>query len=171
MLQKMKNLDFRYIWPGNWKDIGFTERPIYLNGKGYGYIYEEEPCDNWKLESFSNEKWQVIRKKLQSGKLVLDDLSGTALEGEEDIWDMLSETDDVCDLLSGLMRLPEELDEHIYCVSSFDGYDFFATYEDFKEAVERNDCDYKWEDLSDDVLEMWVERLANGSLNGFLFRK
>lgn len=39
MLALLADLPFAMIWPDSWEDIGFTEREIWVNGKGYGYIW------------------------------------------------------------------------------------------------------------------------------------
>lgn len=43
MLQQLRRLRYCVLWPGNWKDIGFTERPIWVNNEGYGYYMDDEP--------------------------------------------------------------------------------------------------------------------------------
>ena len=134
-----------------------------------GWVINKETCSNWKLDSFSDSKWREIKEKLKSGKLVSDDFAGTSVESDDWIRESIEETDDICELLKGLINLPDTLDEFLYCVSTYDGYAFYATYDKFKEAVERDDCDYAWDDLSDDILELWIERLNNGELDGDLF--
>ena len=43
MLEILGNLPFMYIDPeGGWKDVGFTEREIWINSKGYGYVMCDE---------------------------------------------------------------------------------------------------------------------------------
>ena len=37
MLNKLSHLRYCVLWPGDWEDVGFTERPIWVNHKGYGY--------------------------------------------------------------------------------------------------------------------------------------
>lgn len=168
MLKVLSGIDFRFVWPGNWEDIDFTERPIWINKNGYGYISCDEPCGNWELRSFTDEKWHEIRDKLERGSLTADDLVGSSFEDETWIWESINDSDDVCKLLKGLKNLPDKLDESFYCVSTFDGYDFFASYEEFKESFKRDDCDYEWKELSDDVLKLWIERLNAGELEGDL---
>ena len=44
MIQKLASVSFCLIDPSSdWKDIGFTEREIWVNAKGYGYIMCDEP--------------------------------------------------------------------------------------------------------------------------------
>lgn len=140
MLKVLSDIDFRFIWPGN-----------------------------WELRSFGDDKWHEIKAKLESSSFTVDDLEGTSLEDEDWIWESVNDADDVCELLVGLKNMPDKLGETFYCVSTFDGYDFFGSYEDFRIAVERDDCDYTWEELSDDVLKLWIERLNAGELDGDLF--
>lgn len=44
MLVDFGKLRFCVLWPGNWEDIGFTERPIWISSEGYGYYFDDEPC-------------------------------------------------------------------------------------------------------------------------------
>ena len=45
MLKELHSLDCRIFWPKKWDDIGFTESQIWVNSKGYGYFYSDEPND------------------------------------------------------------------------------------------------------------------------------
>lgn len=38
ILDVFSKLRYCVLWPGNWDDIGFTERPIWLNCEGYGFF-------------------------------------------------------------------------------------------------------------------------------------
>lgn len=36
MLKKFESLEYMTIEPGHWEDVGFTERPIWINNIGWG---------------------------------------------------------------------------------------------------------------------------------------
>ena len=80
MLSKLRALPFALIDPSSdWEDIGFTERPIWVNSKGYGYIMCDEPCSTYEVEGVSLEKWNTIHSKLTARTLLLEDIEGTSL--------------------------------------------------------------------------------------------
>lgn len=39
ILKKLSGLHYNLIWPDSaWEDVGFTERPLWINNKGWVYI-------------------------------------------------------------------------------------------------------------------------------------
>lgn len=171
MLKALSRVPFALIDPpSEWEDIGFTERPIWVNAKGYGYIMCDEPCSTCEVKGVPLEKWTVIHSKLTAGTLLLEDIKGTSLvelldEITHNYFD--EEEDYLCEILEGLSHLPAEQLDHIWGVESFDGWLFFATEAAFNNAYERDWCDYAWEELSDEMLEEWISRLTDeGLLNG-----
>ena len=171
MLRALSCVPFTLIDPlSEWEDIGFTERPIWVNSKGYGYIMCDEPCSSCEVDGVPLEKWKPIRQKLADGSLKLQDIEGTSLSDllEEITYGYFDEDeDDLCNILRGLVDLPSEQLERIYGVQTDDGWQFFSTQEEFNEAYERDWCDYAWETLSDEMLEEWISRLTDeGLLSG-----
>lgn len=163
MLKKLSTVEFEYIDPpSDWEDIGFTERPIWVNSKGYGYMSCDDPSNAcWDGQGIEQEKWSIIRKKLAEGTLEFEDVKGTILEELLDVvsYGEFYEDADPCEYLEGLLALPENQLEHIYCMDSFDGWSFYSTEEAFDEAYKRDEYDYAWEELTDKALTCWISRL------------
>ena len=165
MLKKLSTISFEYLDPpSEWEDIGFTERPIWINSKGYGYLSCDDPSDcYWTGQGIELEKWTTIRTKIADGTLKCEDIEGTALVDflDETSYSVFYEDTDLSDYLKSLLDLPETQLENIYCMRSLDGWEFFDSEEKFKEAYERDWCDYAWCDLEDEILIEWVKRLFN----------
>lgn len=170
LLNTLNRTPFALIDPrSEWDDVGFTERPIWVNSKGYGYIMCDEPCSSVEVEGVPLEKWRIIRSKLAAQTLHMEDISGTSLvELFEEITHGYfdEDEDDLCEILEGLAQLPIEQITRIYGIETFDGWQFFSTEEAFNQAYERDWCDYTWDELNDELLVEWVDRLiAEGLLN------
>ena len=164
MLHALSCVPFALIDPlSEWEDIGFTERPIWVNSKGYGYIMCDEPCSSCEVDGVPLGKWKTIHQKLANGSLQLADLEGTSLSGllEEITYGYFDEDeDDLCDILRGLVELPSDQLERIYGVQTDDGWRFFSTQEEFNRAYERDWANVTWEDLDDEMLIEWLDRLS-----------
>ena len=164
MLSKLRALPFALIDPSSdWEDIGFTERPIWVNSKGYGYIMCDEPCSTYEVEGVSLEKWNTIHSKLTARTLLLEDIEGTSLVEllDEITNNCFSEgSDALSEVLSGLTALPVDEIDRIYGLETYDGWQFFSTVEAFNNAFERDWCDFAWDELSDTILKEWLDRLS-----------
>lgn len=147
--------------PSSWKDIGFTEHEIWVNAKGYGYIMCDEPTARGNVSGIKSEKWQTIRKKLMEKSLTFNDIEETSLIEllEAITFGEYCENDDPCEYLEGLLELPEEQIGEIYYLQTIDGWMFFVTSEALNRMLERDWCDYEWDDLSDEMLQCWINRL------------
>ena len=163
LLNWLHALSFNYIDPSSdWEDIGFSERPIWVNSKGYGFLSCDDPSEVcWEGSGVSQEKWFSIRDKLSKGELLYSDIQGTSLVDlmSEIVWETLEHDANINDYLEGLLGLPEEELNAIYAMNSWDGWDFFSTEEEFKNAYERDWCDIAWDELGDDELLEWYKRL------------
>lgn len=164
MLQALGNVPFAFIDPqSEWEDMGFTERPIWVNAKGYGYIMCDEPCSTLIVDGVPFEKWQIILSKISNGTLQKEDIKDTSVS---DLFEEVThgyfddDEDSICDVLSGLVQLPWKPIDHIYGVETFDGWEFFSTEEAFKKAYERDWAEVLWEDLDDSLLIEWIDRLS-----------
>lgn len=168
MLQTLCRVPFALLDPlSEWEDVGFTERPIWVNSKGYGYIMCDEPCSSCEVRGVPLEKWKTIHCKLVEGSLCLEDIEGTSLVellDEITLSDFDEEEDNLCEILSGLRSLPAEQTDRIWGIETFDGWQFFTTEAAFKKAYERDWCDYAWNELSDEILHQWIERLTDEGL-------
>ena len=162
-LDILSNIKFELIDPlSEWEDIGFTEREIWVNSKGYGYISCDEPTAWCEVPKINEYQWNNIIKKLSNSSLQMSDIEGTSIENiiEELSYNEIDD-DNLCDYLQGLLGLSNRKIDSIYCMDSIDGWQFFATEAEFKKAFERDDCDYAWTDLDDDTLECWINRLTD----------
>ena len=165
MISKLQTLTFAYV--DDLPDAGFTERPLWVNNKGYGYLSCDDPSDQcWEGEGLEPERWEIIKRKLSTGNLLLEDLDGTSLLELLDImyYPEFPKDEDPCEYLQGLLTLPDGPLHQIYCMNSVDGWLFFATEEEFNKAYERDWCDYAWEDLSDEILSECIDQLSEEGL-------
>lgn len=169
MLDKLHSVEFQYLWPGDWKDIGFTEREIWVNSKGYGYLSCDEPNGScWYGDGLSKSEWLRIKEKLENETLEFSDFQGTCLENAlnelyvcgYDPDDDYSEPNKV---LKTLLDLRNGAVGKLYACLEEDGPVFFDNEEEFRKFYERDWCDYAWDELEDDILEKWVERLVPGA--------
>ena len=174
ILKKLSGLHYNLIWPDSaWEDVGFTERPLWINNKGWGYIMCDEPCDFGKIETFSENKWIIIREKLKNKKLKFEDIEETDLcdiwlisdcyeDDEED--EDLDDYNGLNSMLQYLLSLPEKLeklDKYIYWAHTDDGIVFFNTEDDLYDAIDFRDCYECWENMDNKTLEIWIERISS----------
>lgn len=165
MIAALHTLTFAYV--DNLLDATFTERPLWINAKGYGYLSCDDPSDQcWEGDGLDPEKWRSIRQKLTDGTLQLEDLEESSLRELLNVMysDAFPECEDPCEYLQELLTLPGDDLDHIYCMNTIDGWRFFVCEEDFKRAYERDWCDVVWEDLSDDILAECIEQLTDEGL-------
>lgn len=165
MIAKLQTLTFAYV--DGLPDTGFTERPLWVNEKGYGYLACDDPSDRcWDKAGIDLEKWTFIRKQLAKRTLKLEDIEGTPLlELLNEMYSgSFSDDEDLYLYLEDLLTLPEESLDHIYCMSTIEGLQFFSNKEDFKKAYERDWCDCEWEELDDDILAECIEQLTEEGL-------
>ena len=164
MLIKLRSVEFSYIDPlPDWEDIGFTERPIWVNAQGYGYLSADDPSDQyWIGAALEQIKWDEIRKKLSEGTLQMDDIYGTSLVDllEEQTYGCV-DVESINEDLQKILELPDSLLDCIYAMNSIDGWIYFASEQEFKKAYERDWCDYSWEELDEKILACWIERLLD----------
>ena len=176
MLEILHKTDFSYIDPpSEWKDIGFTERPIWVNASGYGYVMCDEHIECGECGEIPEEKWISILGKINEGTLRISDIEETSLfdilnewifDSLLDLRDSEDEFEAISSFFSDLKNLSKEAPKHIWWLEDpLDGSPlmFFCTKESFKKAYERDECDYSWDDLEDDMLEEWIKRLSNAN--------
>lgn len=165
MIAILHTLPFAYV--DDLPDAGFTERPLWVNSKGYGYLSCDDPSDYcWDGEGIAPQKWESIRESIASNSLQLDDLQDTSLVELLDVmyFGEFPEDENPCEYLRGLLALPVNPVEHIYCMNTIEGWQFFATEEAFKAAYERDWCDYEWTELSDESLAECIDQFAKEGL-------
>lgn len=160
MLQQLRRLRYCVLWPGNWKDIGFTERPIWVNNEGYGYYMDDEPCDFLHITGLTEDFINRIRETLKNGGLVLDDIKGSPLELPSFAWDKTVDEDSLERFLDALSNSPLCGADNLFCGAHYDGWSFFESEEDLIEEFEKYyDYGGKWEEMSEGQLLVWYERL------------
>ena len=171
MIEKLSSVKFEFIDPpSEWRDIGFTERPIWVNSNGYGYVSCDEHIECGECEGLTNADWSKIKSKLDKFSLTITDIEKTSLfkiiedgpldylldyKGHED------ETEVVNSTFLNLKDISIEAPTHIWWMedpnNSF--LHFFSTKDSFIKAYMRDWCDYFWTDLDDRLLEEWTKRL------------
>lgn len=158
ILDKFSKLRFCVLWPGNWEDVGFTERPIWVNAEGYGYYYDDEPCLFDVVEDVTPDVYEMIKNKAECGELTADYIKTTPFAK------LNTRDDEHCELLlEAFAYLPNEINGTIFCGYTENGWAFFSSEEELIAAFEKNSNDYnfghKWEDLDDHLLEEWYKRI------------
>ncbi len=163
MISRLSKIDYTEIWPDDdWKDIGYTELQIWINGNGYGYFGHDDQANCYKLTRIPDQKWSIIRKKLSNNSLCIDDVKDTSLTKFYIIEEYdPNDQNDLNEVLRELLMLPETLGEFFYCAEFFGEYHFFNTENEIYESIKRDDCDIKWTDLNDDILAEWIKRLES----------
>ena len=66
MLNILGKLEYALIWPDNWEDVGFTEREIWINSQGYGYIMCDESTDDDYERDWADNYWSDMDDELLS---------------------------------------------------------------------------------------------------------
>lgn len=159
MLAAFGKLRFCVLWPGNWEDIGFTERPIWINSEGYGYYFDDEPCLFTLIENVAPETVSLIKQKAATGNLSVEDVLSTPFSelntwDDEEYWEWH---------LGDFVNLPESSSGIVFCGDGDGGWFFFSTEEELITAFEKDSSDYnfgeKWADLDDALLEQWYMRI------------
>lgn len=165
MLEILADLPFAMIWPGSWDDVGFTEREIWVNNQGYGYVLCDEPTARWEGQGVSLQEWETLKPKIVDLSLSYSDIEGTAIE------EMLSsmgydescfDEDNEClsSLLCGLIELEDGASNYFYALQGDGEIQFFDSESAFKDAFERDWADEFWDSMSDELLSEWIDRLS-----------
>ena len=154
----------------------------YDMGLQYDYVMPEGVGTNlgsmgqWPAYWFSkveNDKWTEIRKALTNSRLTMEILEGTELAEFAQAYISNSYESQFRDIelnqvLSGLLSLPEYSPERIYAICDMGAgvYEdciskFYDTEEEFLTAFKKEYCrDFTpWDDLENEDLIYWVERL------------
>jgi len=164
MLSHFKRLPFAMIDPkSNWEDIGFTEREIWVNSKGYGYIMCDEVTQCWDGPGLGINKWSKIKEKIQNESLTYEDIEGTTISDLLDTihygYDDFDDSEQLCSDLADL-ALTDYPANYFYAMATDDGVQYFNSKEAFDKAYERDWADVEWDSMSDDLLIEWIDRLS-----------
>lgn len=171
MLDKLSRLRFCIFWPpAEWRDIGFTERPIWVNSQGYGYIGEDdysEPCSCMQIEGIPQKQILELKKKMDDGSITYRDIERTSLVRLNDCY-MRDEEVFLEQLLRNhLNSLPDNYVDRLYCEITWDGWIFFDSEENLIAYNEDEFCSdayfgERWDSMDDSLLSTWYNRIFLG---------
>lgn len=166
MLNLLSVLPYTLIWPGNWDDVLGTERELWINDLGYGYIMCDEPTAHWEGSVLDKESWLPLKEKIENHTIQYIDIKGTPLEKllEELLCDDYCKESDqnLLVILKGLLKLKNGPCGTFYALSTFDIEPlFFDSETEFKSNFEKDYADEYWEDMDDTMLEEWINRLSS----------
>ena len=157
ILEKLSRLRLCVFWPGSWEDIGFTEREIWINSEGYGYISCDEHCRFVELKNCSDEFLASIKVKLKNNELSIDDIRETSIE------DLFYDEDEFDNFKDVILGLPDHIDGSLFGGETFDGWLFFNTEEEMINYFENTYADYMdWNEMDDNLLSTWYSRIFDG---------
>lgn len=166
MLVKLHSVSFCAVPTVATMDMGLEFE--YVSSEGAGSVlgaFGEWPAI--MLRPIPSEQWKAILEKVKDEKLTLYDLAGTDLEKlaidikkyHEDQFNDLSDT------FSGLLTLADEITAPFYCLYDLRAWDdsaeFFQVESDLHNAFYERYCwdEISWDDMDDDELEEWNERI------------
>ena len=159
ILDIFSRLRYCVLWPGDWDDIGFTERPIWVCDEGYGYFYDDEPCSFVIIEDVTQAQVKEIKEKLAQGVLTIDDIEGSPFESIN----LFDDAEYLEAYLEDFAALPDSFSDCIYGGLGLDGWMFFGSEEALIDTFAKNSADYnfgeKWTEMDDALLKEWYERL------------
>ncbi len=159
MLNKLSRLRYCVLWPGDWEDVGFTERPIWVNQKGFGYYSCDVPCSFMHIENMTKEFIDCVRQKQSDGTLTVEDIKGSPLENSPFAYNTFVDEEPLVSFLDDLAASPISNKETFFCGEDVDGWCFFDTEEDLIQAFEMDYCDSAWDEMDEDELSEWCTRL------------
>ena len=124
MLNKLHALKFCIFWPGDWEDLGYTERPIWASSVGYGYYACDEPCLFKKIGNVPNDVVRDIKEIVKIGDKYycdIEDLASQIIENSdlEHIFSAL-EMDEVDWQLEFIASIPDSDEKTWYCGAEYD---------------------------------------------------
>mgnify|MGYP000491644776 CR=1 FL=1 len=178
MLKKLHEVSFCAVATVATMDMGLQFDYINSEGAGTGLgAFGGWPA--FILRQIEYSQWKIIREKVASDTLCIDDLIGTDLENlanaikgfHQDQFDNLSCT------FANLTMLPDKLTDSFYCRYDLrawdDTPDFFEKEIDFLEEFDSIYCGELqiWDDMGDDELKEWLERIEGdeGDLKVFQY--
>ena len=121
------------------------------------------------LKGIEKERWLEIRKKIEEGLVNIEDFQDTSLEPFANAVENFSQGYDgkLAETFKELRELPEELPETFYCLYDIKGWEpcplFYTSLEDLLKAFRAEYCGgpIAWEDLSDDEIKEWYDRIED----------
>ncbi len=159
MIGKLSRLRYCVLWPGDWEDVGFTERPIWVNKNGYGYYSCDEPCTFKQIENLTDEFICTVRQRLSDGVLTVEDLKGSPLDSSPFVYDTFVDEESLMSFLDDLASSLITDKRALFCGEDMEGWSFFETEEDLIKAFEIDYCDRSWDEMDVEELSEWCSRL------------
>lgn len=165
MLNTLKKVEFCYIWPpSDWEDIGFTERPIWVNGLGYGYVVCDDIIGHYAGRGPTEELWERIKLYIEREEVTLESIKGEFLSELIDGLE-LCDDEEVNDCLKEMVEADIGACNYLLALNGLDETVFMPLDKEedwndkFKQYVDRDYADYYWNDMSDEELEEWIKRI------------
>ncbi len=159
MLEQLSRLRFCVLWPENWEDVGFTERPLWVNKKGYGFYSCDEPCTFKQIENLTPDFIRCVRQKKSDGVLTIEDLKDSPLDTSPFVYDKFVDEERIESFLDDLAASTISNKETFFCGEDMEGWAFFETEEDLIKAFEMDCCDRSWNEMGEEELSKWCFRL------------
>lgn len=150
-------------------DMGLQYQYVCPEGAGDGFgNMGDWPCHY--IRAINKDKLAAIRSKIKQGILVPSDFDGTNLKSFHEYVFSVDrfEEQNPNEKFNDLCSLPEDYDGDIYCLcDARDWYPtlkFFTNQKALEEAFQKEYCDdiNKWDSMSDDELQEWLERISDG---------
>lgn len=162
MITQLKALRFSVLWPENWKDIGFTERPIWINAHGFGYYSDDEPCNFVIIEGITDKDIADLKRKIHEGNVSINEIKSSPF-GAVNVFD---DDEYMEEIVNDFLFLPDHVDQNVFCGNTFDGWCFFSSEEELIDAFDKGDKFWggeAWENMNDEELSRWYERVFGNS--------
>ena len=139
----------------------------YVTSEGTGYewrsLYDWPTCAI--IKNVSTELFNKVKEKLARKTLSFLDIKGTSLEQF-----YFGEQISIGDFFSNMQEIDTIYNNELYALSIGEKVYFYDNYKSFETAFKKNYaiCDTYWENMSDEELEEWINRLDNEEWNIYL---
>ena len=159
ILLELKKLRFCVFWPENWDDVEFTERPMWINSFGYGYIACDEPCDFGIINNISDDIVHSFKESILNNTLTYDEFRKSPF-----VFSPYFITNEI-EFKSNIkeyLNIPDHVNNSIFCGVTESDWLFFNSEEELILAFDKqNDSGgcYTWEELDDELLNTWYDRI------------
>ena len=162
MLKRLQNVDFGVELVALTSEDALERTFINSKGFAYDWVSFDEPWPAIKITDLTNEQLNSIKDKLRNKSLSKDDLKGTQLLS---MFEETGNNGNICDAFIGLQNVVFETDNTLFALYDMECnmpiYTFYTDYALFVKAFEERymRVDAEWQDLSDEDLMSWIDRL------------
>lgn len=135
---------------------------ICSKGCAYDWVSFDEPWPAIKISDLTNDQLVLIKDKLNKRELSKKDLGGSQLLS---MFNATGNNVNICDACIGLQEIVLGNDNVLFVLcdvyADMPTYTFYSDYVLFAKDFEENymRVDTKWEELSDEELMSWIDRL------------